>query len=408
MEKALTKQSTGGGALSTLGFSDHTTFQMNVGRSVLGASAGALIADMAARMVAGTGTAPFSAVVIGLATGALAAVASRGGRGWLSAAMGGALGLAGGILHTLSTPAFPWFGALLLGFAAAPVLARGESPTKMAVTGAMTGCLAYFGLYVASVLQAKGILGSVVPGPLATALAGGAAGLFLGLGATPKHLAAKKDPVELAYKRALMVKDTEIHEILERSMRLYLMVRDDLAARATTGTERELRGRVSELAMRILHIAHQCRTIQSDLGAAPASELEERIDNLRSKAAATSDKAARATFLATVESLEAQKASVDSIARGLERVLARLHANVALLDKVRFSLVHARSASAELMGGDASPLIDTIDELSKELDATSQAVGEVFGADSDPTSVSMTIEGDMAKVMLDSGEEPEL
>lgn len=405
MEKALTKQSTGGGALASIGFTDHSGFQANVGRAVMGASAGALMADLAARLVSGGYGTPSAALVIGLSTGALAAVAGGRGRGWLAAALGGGLGLVGGILHTLSTPAFPWFGALLLGAAAAPVLARGESPTRMAVTGAVTGCLAYLGLYVASVLQAKGILGSVVPGPIATALAGGAAGLFIGLGATPRHLAAKQDPVELAYKRALLLRDGEIHEILDRSLRLYRSVQQDLMARTVGSTERELRGRVSELALRILHIAHQCRTIQADLGAAPASELEERIDALRRKAAGTSDKSARATFLATIESLEAQKASVDAIARGLERVLARLHANVALLEKVRFSLVHARSANAEQMGGDASPLVDTIDELSRALDATSQAVGEVFGADPDPTHSFSLPESEERTLLVGDGED---
>ena len=38
-----------------------------------------------------------------------------------------------------------------------------------------------------------------------------------------------------------------------------------------------------------------------------------------------------------------------------------------------------RRADAERSGSEASPLTDTIDELSRELDATSMAVGEVYG-----------------------------
>jgi hypothetical protein len=60
-------------------------------------------------------------------------------------------------------------------------------------------------------------------------------------------------------------------------------------------------------------------------------------------------------------------------------VIARLHANVALLEKVRFSLLHLRSADTERVGGEASPLLDALEELSREIDATSTAVGEVFG-----------------------------
>ena len=80
-----------------------------------------------------------------------------------------------------------------------------------------------------------------------------------------------------------------------------------------------------------------------------------------------------------MESLDGQRRALDAISRGRERVIARLHANVALLEKVRFSLLHMRSADAERIGGEASPLTEALEELSRELDVTSTAVGEVFG-----------------------------
>jgi hypothetical protein len=80
-----------------------------------------------------------------------------------------------------------------------------------------------------------------------------------------------------------------------------------------------------------------------------------------------------------VDSLDGQRRDFEAIHRGRERVVARLHANVAQLEKVRFSLLHLRSADAERLGGEASPLLEAIDELSKEIEETSTAVGEVFG-----------------------------
>jgi hypothetical protein len=309
--------------------------------------------------------------------GALAMIAGRG-KSWLRAAAGGALGLLGGVLHTLCTPAWPWFGALLIGATAAPVLARGESAGKMAFTGVATGMFTFLGLYTMGVLQRWGVLHTMMPGPLATAVAGSAAGLFFGLGSVPRHFAPAEDPVEAAYRRALGIKDGEIQEILNRAFTIHQAVRGDLSARKTGPTEAELGRRVSDLSMRILHIAQQCRSIEHDLGAAPATELESRIQNLSRKADAATDEAARATFHAAIRSLDSQRRAVEAIGRGLERVVARLHANVALLEKVRFSLVHARSADAERFGGEASPLTEAIEELSRELDATSLAVGEVY------------------------------
>lgn len=356
-------------------FADEGGFAADVGRSVLGAGAGALLAYVFSGNI--TSREDFVWVVALAVTGALAAIGARSG-GLLRAIHSAAFGLIGGWLYSRSLD-WPVLGALMLGAAAAPVLARGEPTEKIALTGALTGLLALGGAYVAYVLQSTGVLGSLVPPPLATAAAGGALGLFVGLGSAPRHVTRSEEPVEAAYVGALAHAHGEVHEILERSLAIYRMIRGDLGTRTGSKTEVALGTRVSDLAMRILKIAEQCRAIESDLGAAPAQALEDRIEALRKKADATTDPSARATFLSTIESLDSQKKAVEAISRGLERVVARLHANVALLEKVRFSLVHARSADAERSGSEASPLTDTIDELSRELDATSTAVGEVYG-----------------------------
>jgi hypothetical protein len=321
-----------------------------------------------------------------IAAGALATSAARlkdwreagPGKNLARAIAGGALGFLGGMLNWASSGSYPFFGALLLGMTAAPVLAKGESAGRMAVTGVATGMLTFLGLYVTNVLQSRGILANFLPPPLATALAGSAAGLFIGLGSAPKHVVPAEDPVEAAYRAALGMRDGEIFEILTRAFTIHQAVRGDLGARAVGATELELGRRVSDLSMRILHIAEQCRSIERDLGATPATDLEMRIQTLTRKAESATDPSARATFHSAIKSLDGQRRAVEAIGRGLERVVARLHANVALLEKVRFSLVHARSADAERIGGEASPLAEAIDELSRELDATSAAVGEVF------------------------------
>jgi hypothetical protein len=363
------------GALTEVGlsFADPEGFNKTVGRGILGAGAGALAVGLL--HIGADASLPLMTAAV--TAGALAMIAGQG-KSWLRAAAGGALGLLGGVLHYVCTPAWPGFGALLIGLAAAPVLARGEPPGKMAITGMVTGMFTFLGLYTMGVLQNWHILNGMMPGPLATAVAGSAAGLFFGLGSVPRHFAPAEDPVEAAYRRALGIKDGEIQEILTRAFTIHQAVRGDLGARKTGPTEAELGRRVSDLSMRILHIAEQCRSIERDLGAAPATELEARIQNLGRKADAATDEAARATFHAAIRSLDGQRRAVEAIGRGLERVVARLHANVALLEKVRFSLVHARSADAERFGGEASPLTEAIEELSRELDATSLAVGEVY------------------------------
>jgi hypothetical protein len=267
----------------------------------------------------------------------------------------------------------------LLGAASAPVLARGESWRRMAVVGAVAGAFGSAGLYVAEWMQNIGLLAGILPGPLAAGAAGAAAGLFFGLASAPRHIARPSDQVESKYLEALQIKDGELYEILARSLSIHQSVKTDLAHKKDEKTVQKLGERVGDLAMRVLTIVEQCRRIEADLSAAPAFELEERIAALRRKADAATDAAARDTYLSAVESLDGQRRAFDAINRGRERVIARLHANVALLEKVRFSLLHMRSADAERTGGESSPLTEALEELSRELDVTSTAVGEVFG-----------------------------
>jgi hypothetical protein len=365
---------------ATLDFSDHAQFHVTVGRAVVGGTAGGALAYAAGTLAAmiGADIPPDALFAIASTAGVMAGVMARGKK-WWRAAVGGVLGAAGAGVFLFTKGQYPPFAAALLGAAAVPILARGESWKRMMLVGASAGVFGSAGLFVADWMQGVGLLAGVVPLPIATAVAGSTVGLFFGLSTAPRHISRPSDPVEEKFIEALQIKDGELHEILSRAMTIHQSVKTDLAAKKDEKTVQALGERVGELAMRVLTIVHQCRRIEGDLSGAPAFELEERIAQLRRKADAATDQAARDTYLSAVESLDSQRRAFDSITRGRERVIARLHANVALLEKVRFSLLHMRSADAERIGGEASPLADALEELSRELDVTSTAVGEVFG-----------------------------
>ncbi len=364
-----------------LEFSDHGSFHGTVLRAMAGGAGGVFIAYLLDWLLS-FGLIDSWVFPVVVAAGALAAIGARG-KNALKAIIGGAFGALGGGLFALTAGQWAPFGALLLGASAAPVLGEGDSTKRKAVTALLTSAFAYGGLYVGKVLLALPILSTLVPAPLAAAVAGAAAGLFFGLGAAPKHLARPMDPVEQKYLEALNVKDGELHEILHRALTIHSAVKTDLLGRADDETVKRLGSRVAELMLRILHIAEQCRTIENDLSAAPAYELEERIAQLEKKAEGASDAHARRTYETAIASLDEQRRALQAIGRGRERVIAKLHANVALLEKVRFSLLHLRSADAERVTGDSSPVADALEELGREIDATSTAVSEVWGQTGD-------------------------
>ncbi|MCK6549132.1 hypothetical protein L6R52_25035 [Myxococcota bacterium] len=180
-------------------FLDHATFHSTVGRAVAGGGLAALAADLGASAI-GFADSP-EVFTVAVTAGALAAVATTGRR-WFRTLAGGVIGAVGGAAYLLAAR-YPLFGAILLGGAAAPVLAAGEPAKRMAVTGAVAGAFGLAGIYVGTWMENIGLLGGLLPGPLATAVAGSAAGLFFGLSAAPKHVGRTEDPVELAYSRAL-------------------------------------------------------------------------------------------------------------------------------------------------------------------------------------------------------------
>lgn len=356
--------------------SAHSSLHGTVARSMLGAGAGALAADLVCRF-AGFSVGTSKVFLVFVAAGALASVAVKGRR-WLAGLMGGGLGALGSIAAGLAAQWAP-FSAALFGAAAAPVLGEGESARRKLLTGAVAGAFGYAGLHVSQVVLQSGVLNALVPGPLAVAGAGAVAGLFLGLATAPRHLLLTPDPVEEAYAAALSRRDGEIHQLLERALGIHRAVRAELDARGRGRDGAVLEAQVSEQVMRILRIAEHCRRVDSDLSADVVAQLHDRMADLERKASATLDPSARGTYEHALQSLGEQREALERLSAGRERVVARLHVNVALLEKLRVSLLQLRSADAERFGAETSPVNEALDELGRELDATAHAISEVFG-----------------------------
>lgn len=378
MTSALEKAGPRALAKAAAGQSDHPSFHRQVLRTTAGAGLGALVVQLSA-MLFGAETA-LPVLATGVLTGGLAAAAYEAKARW-KVAFGAGVGLVGSGLFVAAS-AWPPFAVALLGAASIPVLAAGESTKRKVLTGATTALTAGAGLYVANVMLSWDVFAGVVPGPLGVAATGALAGFFLGLGAAPRFLGKPRDVVEVAFEEALHKKDGELHDMLARAHEIHQTVKAELLARVGDSTMAAIDQRASVLMLRILEITQQVRRIEADLAATPASELEERIGQLVKKADAAADVGAEETYRAAVASLEQQREALRAVERGRDRVVARLHANVALLEKLRFSLLHLRSADAERAFGESSPVAQALEELGREIDATSTAIGEVYGSES--------------------------
>ena len=361
------------------GFDDHPAFHRTAAWAVAGGAGGGLMAEAMMRTV-GSVSDPLPLVLAFAAAGALGGISQQRG-GWKAAFKGGVLGLFGGVVGAAAFGVSPWVGALFLALAATPVLAKGASSKAWLATAAFATFMLIGGGYVVDVLLNAEILQAFLPGPLPGILAGATAGLFLGLGSAPRHLGPRTEPVEAAFALTLPHSGGEVRQILDRGLELYRAVITALGDAEQDELHQQIAGQVQSLALRSADAAGRVETVP-DGG-------DDRIEALKTKLDACVDPAAKSTLGAAIESLEEQQRAIAAMHHGRERILARLEAHLVLMERVRFSLAHQRSADAERIGGAPTQLEEALEALTRELDSEAQAVGEVYGgaliAEDDPS-----------------------
>jgi hypothetical protein len=186
-------------------------------------------------------------------------------------------------------------------------------------------------------------LAGLVPAPVATGVAGASFGLWAALTAAPLHIAVGADPVEsrLAALRASLA--PELRTLADRAA----AARRGAAGELPKGARADLRGLLDSLALAALDLASRA----ADLGRAAPPSLEEdlkvRTLHLSKSAAQAEDRPAQQSYLRAAEALEGQLEHLRRVRRARERAVARLHEEVANLERARFALTLAHGADRD-------------------------------------------------------------
>ena len=320
-------------------FEDHPQFQRAAALAALG---GGALAAVAPHLALAPAAVVGSAVAVALAPGIVQEARNRR----VAAAVACALAAGASLLEPKASWLLPLCGAMLGVLFA---IARRDSARANGVKGPSGMTIA-----LAAALGAGAVmLASLALSPLATALAAllpgwiatGASGAA-GLAAVPLHVTVGGDAVEarLAALRASLGPD--LRALAERAVAARRGAADELPA----GARFELRGLLDSLALAALDVAE--RTASLTRAASPAVEenLTTRSAQLSKSAAETEDPAARQSYQRAADALEGQLDHFRRVRRARERALARLHEDVANLERARFSLTLLRGpdCAAEL------------------------------------------------------------
>jgi hypothetical protein len=326
------------------------TFERNVTRAVAaGAGAGALA------WLLGQAHTPVPLTLLSLVGASLAFVRGTRRERLLLAAMAVVL------------PALPWFFGLtqawtvgLAGAIAGLVMARARVQEKGAegsvgaerpgvahavACAAATGALAVAGAQVARILAFR--LGELQAPPVLDAVVSGAVvALFAGIGSLATHLALQSDPVEAAGQALLPELSGEFATQLGKALTSYRAAGQQLAALPREPAREELARTLQRLMRDTCQLVREWAGVEATVQAHARADLEREIAELQASAATARDVVARQQLTEAARSLAEELERLGEVELKRERVVAKVRAQVALLERARVALIGMRSSHA--------------------------------------------------------------
>ena len=336
-------------------FGDHASFH----KGTAGMVAGAAIA--AAALTPVTPLVPIAPLVGGLAGMAIGAALGYGKQGWrfvaaaaaavplfampatwstlaiVAATMG--LGLAVGG----RTAASGWRGALAVGFATVTTL-----------------------LAMWCALRVAGARETMFWPELArNAAAAAAMGMVGILAMLPRHLRVQLDPVQAAVRQLPASIDPEVKALCDRAVGIWTSSKERIA----DDTGKNL---VRDGVLKTLEVA--AKSVEVKVTGASDAELRSRMEELDKRIAAATDDEIKTQYTAARAALDDQRRYREHIAKGRERLVARMHNPVAALEKFQLAATGLEAARAATAGTTA---VKQLEELSQDVAASGEALAEI-------------------------------
>ncbi len=405
---------------ATLQLHHRETFERNVTRSLIaGGVAGAVhfLSAQAANLAASVlGTAPtqlFPAPdllqFLPLSYATIAGVAVATARGdKLDRLMLVALGVV--------LPAVPWlFGvsaAWTVGLAAAAAGAlmvrshlsdRGEEGN---VGGGRPGILNYLlgagltgGLAVAGVQVARALSFRMedfsTPPLIAAVLAGVVLALFVGLGSIAAHVALSADPVEARCEEVIPQLSGELKSLASRALTLYQQCGKSLAALPREPAREEMARTLGLMTREAVDLAAEWSGLETQLQSGAVQDLSAQQAELESSIQTARDPVARQQLQLAASAIREEMQHLDELSLQRERVVAKLKAEVALLERARVALIGMRSGQMQLKAAELSALARKFNSLSSLQVAEARLAGAVATSaelEAQPLAVSSPVD----------------
>jgi hypothetical protein len=227
----------------------------------------------------------------------------------------------------------------------------------------LCGGLAVVGTDIARVLALR--LADIAAPTLVTAIFSAVTiALFVGLGSVAAHVAMKPDPVEARCELLLPSLNGELHTLAARALDQYRQCGKALAALPRDAAREELARTLSRMTGDAVELASEWSALEEQLDVDGVQHLEQELADLRRSAQASRDPVARRQLEIAVASLEEEMERLEELKLRRERIVAKMKAEVALLDRARVALIGMRSGQVQIKAAALSALARKFSALS--------------------------------------------
>lgn len=232
--------------------------------------------------------------------------------------------------------------------------ARPGIPNHLLGAG-LTAALALAGTQVAHVFVTR-LNEIAAPSLLTSAIAGVVVTLFVALGSVAAHLALMPDPVEARCEELLPKLQGDFQTLGTRALTLYRQCGESLAQLPREPAREELARTLGKMTKDAVELAADWAGVESQLEDHAAKDLLTEAEDLQKSAQAATDVVARRQLEVAAASLREEVQRLTELGRRRERILAKLKAQVALLERARVSLISLRSGHTQLKAAELTAL----------------------------------------------------
>jgi hypothetical protein len=215
--------------------------------------------------------------------------------------------------------------------------------------------LALGGVEIARILAMR-LAELATPVLLSASGVGAVVGLFVGLSSVAAHLALASDPVEARCEELLPRLSGDFHTLAQRALTIYRQCGQSLALLPREPAREELARTLSRMTRDAVELASEWAGVEAQLEERAQTELQTEREELLRAAKASTDAVARRQLESAAESLSEEVERLGELKQRRERILARIRAQVAQLDRARVALLSLRSGHAQMKAAELSAL----------------------------------------------------